>query len=330
MTGSGSNLPDVIPPPKPSDPVRGLSVPELIEREGPPAMYAWGEFLVAQIRNVHTRAAYRRSVERFLKWLRPSGLMLTEVQPAHLGNYLDSLPLSIPSKKLELAALRRFFALLVTRHVVVLNPAASGRGERYEVVESKTPEITPGQARQLLKSIDGIRQVDLRDRAIIAVLIYTAARASAVARLQVKHLVLDGDRQAIRFHEKGGKSRLIPVRSDLQYMLADYSDAARETNWRPEAPLFRSIDCRTRKLSVRGLTGGDTCRIVKRRLKDAGLPARLSPHSFRVLTVTDLLGQGVALEDVHYLAGHADPRTTRLYDRRPKRVTQNLVERISV
>jgi integrase/recombinase XerD len=44
--------------------------------------------------------------------------------------------------------------------------------------------------------------------------------------------------------------------------------------------------------------------------------------------VTDLLTQGVPLEDVQYLAGHADPRTTRLYDRRPERVTRNMVEKI--
>lgn len=70
--------------------------------------------------------------------------------------------------------------------------------------------------------------------------------------------------------------------------------------------------------------------MVKRRLKDAGLPLRLSPHSFRVATVTDLLDQGVPLDEVQYLAGHADPRTTRLYDRRQKRVTRNIVERISI
>jgi integrase/recombinase XerD len=70
--------------------------------------------------------------------------------------------------------------------------------------------------------------------------------------------------------------------------------------------------------------------MVKRRLKDAGLPMHFSPHSFRVTTVTDLLAQGVPLEDVQFLAGHADPRTTRLYDRRQRRVTRNIVERISV
>jgi integrase/recombinase XerD len=71
-------------------------------------------------------------------------------------------------------------------------------------------------------------------------------------------------------------------------------------------------------------------RMVKRRLRDAGLSLRLSPHSFRVTTITDLLEQGVALADVQYLAGHADPRTTRHYDRRQRRVTRNIVERISI
>ena len=46
--------------------------------------------------------------------------------------------------------------------------------------------------------------------------------------------------------------------------------------------------------------------------------------------ITDLLTQGVPLEDVQYLAGHAEPRTTGLYDRRQKEVTRNIVERISI
>ena len=44
--------------------------------------------------------------------------------------------------------------------------------------------------------------------------------------------------------------------------------------------------------------------------------------------MTDLLSQDVPLEDVQYLVGHANPRTTQIYDRR--RVTRNIVERISV
>ena len=41
-------------------------------------------------------------------------------------------------------------------------------------------------------------------------------------------------------------------------------------------------------------------RLLKWRLKDAGLPPIFSPHSFRILVVTDLLSQDVPLEDVQY------------------------------
>ena len=54
---------------------------------------------------------------------------------------MDLLSGSAPSKKLHLAALRHFFDQLVTRHAVILNPAASVRAQRYQVVEGKTPEI---------------------------------------------------------------------------------------------------------------------------------------------------------------------------------------------
>ena len=84
------------------------------------------------------------------------------------------------------------------------------------------------------------------------------------------------------------------------------------------------------QLTNRRLTAGDMGRMIKHRMSDAGLPVRLCPHSSRVTTITDLLSQGVPLEDVQYLAGHADSRTTALYDRRSKKVTRNIVERISV
>jgi integrase/recombinase XerD len=69
---------------------------------------------------------------------------------------------------------------------------------------------------------------------------------------------------------------------------------------------------------------------ARRRPADAGLEDLFSPHSFRVTVVTDLLNQNVALEDVQYLAGHSSPTTTRVYDRRRRKVTRNIVERISI
>jgi site-specific recombinase XerD len=56
----------------------------------------------------------------------------------------------------------------------------------------------------------------------------------------------------------------------------------------------------------------------------------LPPHWFRVARITDLLSQGVPLDDMGLLAGHSSSRTTRLYDRRQKKVMQNIVGQISV
>lgn len=89
----------------------------------------------------------------------------------------------------------------------------------------------------------------------------------------------------------------------------------------PAPPLFRAAIGTTGRLVATAIHVDDICRIRKRRLKDASMPSRLSPLSFRVAVITDLLEQGVPLEDVQHLVGHPDPRTTRLYDRRQRKVT---------
>jgi integrase/recombinase XerD len=305
-------------------------VPAIIADVGAAGRFAWDEFFRGRLRNPHTRAAYGLAVRRFLAWCQEQGTPLPRVTPGVVGEYFDQHPGSIPTKKQHLAAIKGLFDALVVRHAVVLNPAASIRLERYQVIEGKTPEITVAQARALLSSIDTSHVVGLRDRAAVALLIYTAARVGAVAKLRLQDLQHDGSQYVLRFQEKGGKSREIPVRHDLEQFLLSYIERAGLREAPRESPLLRSAVRRTHVLTESPMTGVYLGWMLKRRLKDAGLPLRLSPHSFRVATITDLLTQGVPLEDVQYLAGHSDPRTTRLYDRRQKKVTRNIVERISI
>ena len=304
--------------------------PALVATAGPAACFAWGEFLFAALRNQHTRRAYARAVARFLAWCDGQGLTLRQITPRDVGTYMDADTRSPSTKKQHLAALRHFFDQLVTRHAVVLNPAASVRGERYEVIEGKTPEISVEQARRLLRSIDTTHVVGLRDKAVIGILIYTAARIGAVSKLRRRDFYDAGDQYCFRFAEKGGKSREIPARHDLHRFVFDYLEAAGLADGPTETPLFRSAIGRTKRLTRRGMTAGDMGRMVKRRMRHAKLPPRLTAHSCRVAAITDLLQQRLPLADVQCLAGHADPRTTRLYDRRQRRVTRNIVERISI
>ena len=98
-----------------------------------------------------------------------------------------------------------------------------------------------------------------------------------------------------------------------------------------KSPLFRSVDYHTPTWLGAGGVGPWTIRcLLKRRLKDVGLPTTITPHSLRVMVVTDLLAQGVPAEDVQYLAGHPHPSTIHVDDCRVRRVSRNIVEKISV
>lgn len=305
-------------------------LPALIERSGPAGRFAWEEFFLGEIRNVHTRRNYLHAVRRFLAWLEARGVELARATPAHVGSYLDTHAGSSPTKKLHLAAIRAFFDKLVVRHILILNPAQSVRGPRYQTMEGRTPEISPQDIRRLFGSIDSLDVVSRRDRAIIAMLVYTAARVGAVARLRIQNLIREEPSWSVRFEEKGGKDRTIPIRDDVRQILSAYLEIARLVDAPGPSPLFRCAIGKTKALSAKPIIAADVCRMLKRRLRRAQLSPRLSPHSFRVATITDLLTHGATLKDVQTLAGHADPRTTQLYDRRERRVTRNLVERISI
>lgn len=68
--------------------------------------------------------------------------------------------------------------------------------------------------------------------------------------------------------------------------------------------------------------------MVKRRLKDASLPTIYSNHSFCATGITNFLENGGNLEVAQRIAGHADSRTTKLYDRRGQNLLLEDMERI--
>jgi integrase/recombinase XerD len=70
----------------------------------------------------------------------------------------------------------------------------------------------------------------------------------------------------------------------------------------------------------------DAADMLKRRLKQAGLPG--PPHSFRATGITNYLENDGTLEAAQRIAGHADSRTTKLYDRRGQKVLLEDMERI--
>lgn len=325
--------------------------PALIVDASPFAQFGYAEFFSASINNAHTKKNYKRAVDRFLNWLDERGLDLTTVNAPIVSDYLDNhlhkkngQPLADPSKKAHLAALKHFFDHLERRHGVMLNPAAAVRGPKYSVRKGKTTPFKDGQVKDMLKAIDTSHVVGKRDRALLGVLHFTAARAGAVAKLTLGDIVRDGERWHLDFGEKGGKEHRVMVAYELQIYLQDYIDAAGIAHKPKDWPLFRSAAGKTKRLTdyqapdpstktkaVGTLNGNDVLRLVKRRLKDAGLPPEtFTPHSFRAATATSLRKKDVPRDRVQYLLGHADARTTALYDHSEDEDAHEIVDQITL
>src|SRR3954449_346276 len=167
---------------------REVAAPEIVRAAGPDAEYAYDDFFKAKISNPNTRKAYKRAVDRLLGWCQLRGLELRRVTSFVVGDYLehhlndrDGRPLAAPSKKQHLAALRHFFDNQQMYHGVGINPASSVRGPKYSAREGKTPAFDDRQVRQLLESIEDTDVVTVRDKTLLMILAYTAARAGAAA-----------------------------------------------------------------------------------------------------------------------------------------------------
>ncbi len=157
---------------------------------------------------------------------------------------------------------------------------------------------------------------------------YTFARIGAVVSLTPQDYLQVGKRSLIRFREKGGKEKEIPVHHKLEEYLDVYLEAAKLSE-QPASPLFRSTRGRSRELGTDGLSRKDAWAMLKRRLRDAGLSTIYSNHSFRAAGITtNYLENDGTLEVAQRIAGHADSRTTKLYDRRGQKVLLEDMERI--
>ena len=231
-------------------------LPELVERAGGAARFAWDEFFYAEHHNPHTQRAYQAAVRRFLAWCEGEGVELASISPGMVGQYLVGLGGSAVEANLHLSALRGFFDRLVQRHVVMLNPAASvsgvketgGRGQDAGDHAGAGPEAAGvdqdhvhGEEQRGRSPRRSCSVVGLRDRAILATMRFTACRAGAVAKLRLRRF--PARRRAVRAAVSGegrqdaGKSRCGSNCSGISWPISRRRASRAEAK---DRPLFRS------------------------------------------------------------------------------------------
>ena len=305
-----------------------LVLPQMIVDAGPEAVKGVLEFFAARIANPRTRAAYGRAVGQFLGWCEARGLQLRDVSPLHVAAYIRTHPGAAPSVKQHLAAIRMLGDWLVVSQVLPVNPAAAVRGPKHVVTKGATPVLSPAEARKLLETIDTGVPAGLRDRALLSVMLYSFARVSAVVGMRRQDYFGQAHRAWLRLHEKGGKRHDVPAHHRAAAALDGYVEAGALEE--PKAALFQTVDAAGRRLTGRALDRRLVLAMIKRRAAAAGLSPSTCCHTFRATGITAYLSNGGTLERAQQIAGHASPKTTKLYDRTADTVTVDEIERIVI
>jgi len=168
--------------------------------------------------------------------------------------------------------------------------------------EGKTPGLTQDELRRLIAAAD--EHGSKRTIALLTLLSHTGIRINEALGADIEDLGHDRGHRILRLTRKGDRSGrtvlVAPVSRALDENLDD----------RTSGPV--SITSSGRRMDQR-----EAWRMVRRIARKAGLDGagELTTHSLRVAFITGAREASVPLEDVQDAAGHADPRTTRRYDR---------------
>lgn len=297
---------------------RSLSAVQFDQLADVPPALTW----FANIDNPQTRRAYENDVREFMAF---AGIndphAFRQVGRAHVLAWRRDLELRAlggATIRRKLAALSSLFEALCEANTVPGNPVDGVKRPKVASQEGSTPAIGDHQARALLAAPDGATTRGLRDRAMLATLLYHGLRRAELCAL---HLVDLHDRRGVRHLRvlgKGSKIRYVPLHPAAADAISAYLEAAGHGDDKA-APLFRPVSNNAR--GVRAITPDGLYRVLARYAGMVGIDVDgFGPHALRATAITNALENNADLEKVQEWVGHANISTTRMYDRRKSRV----------
>ncbi len=214
------------------------------------------------------------------------------------------LGLAARSTSRMLASIRRFFRWLLNDHRIHKDPSISL--ENPKATKPLPSSLSEEDVNKLLEAPDINTEIGLRDRAMLEVLYAAGLRVSELINLDMNSISLS--QGVVRVMGKGSKERLVPLGDEALDWLNKYLDNAR-------ASLSRGYLSDTVFLSQQGqvMTRQAFWHRIKKMAEQAGIRARISPHTLRHAFATHLLNHGADLRVVQLLLGHSDVATTTIY-----------------
>ena len=251
-----------------------------------------------------TRSAYGRDIRAWLTWCDSHDVDPLAAQRAHIDAYARTLAevdgRSPATVARHLSALAGFYKYAVGEDVIARNPVANVQRPKVG-----TDTVSTGLDKDELAALIGAAQDDNpRSFALVLLLGFNGLRISEALGADIGDLSSERGHRVLRVTRKGGKTATVPMAPRTAEAVDAY------VGDRTSGPLFITATGKRWQRS-------EAWRTLRRLAKHA-VPEKaesLHPHDLRHAFVTLSLDAGASLRDVQDAAGHADPRTTRRYDR---------------
>jgi integrase/recombinase XerD len=280
-----------------------------------------------------TRSNYARDLQQFCEFngVPPhSPEELARVVPWQIAawrDHLHELGMTNSTIRRKMTVLRSLFAFLQVYGFTGRNPAHSDFVAAPSVPrDGKTVGLSPSECRAMLDAPNQATPVGVRDRAILAVLAYSACRVGELVKMKVGDYKSSGGHRILEISGKGGKERRVPLHPEAFERLESWLTVA---GFRDEldGPMFRPVFT-PRGHGADGFHRSALCRravqlLVKKLVGRLGLDPSVTVHSFRVTALTTARERGSDIVDLQDFAGHADPRTTLIYIRNRDRLSRS-------
>src|SRR5258705_1396743 len=173
---------------------------------------------------------------------------------------------------------------------------------------SQTPVFEEAEIVAFLDSISLNSLKEIRDKAILCVLLYSWCRVSALINLSVADYYERGGARWLRFEEKRGKDHEVPVHSKAKEAVDLWLERSYLAS-NPSVPLFPSFGKNRETIELRRLDRRSVLKLVEKRAKESGILKRVCCHSFRATGVTEYMNSGGTIEIAQRIAGHTSPST---------------------
>jgi len=285
------------------------------------------EIWLQKQKSARTRRAYRLDVRHFMAMLDiTTSDELRQVDHRAVIAWeraMREVEHAAPSTiRRRLSALSSLFKHLVRHGHATKNPVTEIERPAINRDEGTTLAFSKLDARKLLdlpkpETEKGEPIIEgLRDRAILSVGLQVGLRRAEIAALKVGDLHQNRGFDSIRVTRKGGRRDALAINPQTTTRLRAYLEAAGHGD-DIEGPLFRPLHHNGKQSHIHRPMHPDAIdRVVRKHASALGLDRGYSAHSMRATFITTALENGAQLEDVQKAAGHRDPSTTKLYDRR--------------